>query len=851
MRAQTDFPPAAAQALDQNRGPIPATVRPAGPNWCRTGTRFQQGKAFHLAAATAGCMMEGAADLPANRNACIPTPGTPIKTVRLKFNVFRNDDGSNPAATQAGVDAEVTQLNSDYAPARIQFVYQTAFINSTRFRSFADAEEAEMKNTFADQPQQQHNVYVVNIEGDYVGVSVLPWDPQAVDKQGGTIVDDGHFGAGKKTLSHEIGHALGLYHTFAGVNETDACSACYERADGQDGDITGDFCSDTPPTPTNYDCGPPGGVDPCSNTSWGPTQPNNYMSYAPDSCYTLFTPQQMGRMHCWTQDRLTGLLVAGANLSTVSIIASDAVASEAGIDTGLFTIRRTGSTTAPLTVHYTLGGTAGNGSDFNAVGPSLLIPAGSASATLLVRPINDTELEPSETVIVILAPDPAYLIAAPGRATVTLADDDSQFVFSESFDQVTPPGLPAGWSASLNGLGPAWRGAQGSDLSAPNAVFAPDPDGVSDTSLTSPSIPIASTSAQLTFQHRYSLEAGFDGGVLEISINGGAFADILAAGGTFASNGYNGPLSKVDGSPIAGRAAWTGVSAGNLFTRVRLPAGAAGKSIRLRWRCASDSGTSDSGWTVDTITVVQPIPTTPTSIFANPSSVMIVDVSPASPYPSVINVSGLTGTVTKVSVTLKNLSHPFPDDLDALLVGPGGQTVLLMSDAGGNQALTEVTLTFDNGAANSLGDQSQIVSGTFKPTNYDATDSFPAPAPTGPYGSSLSVFVGTDPNGIWRLFLVDDLKMNAGQLAGGWGLAITHDVTARAPHFSMPQFVVNQGFTAALSGVVGKAYRVEASSNLVSWTELFTRTNVTGTLPISDPSARSLNRRFYRAAQSP
>ncbi|HMP84148.1 MAG TPA: S8 family serine peptidase, partial [Verrucomicrobiota bacterium] len=57
---------------------------------------------------------------------------------------------------------------------------------------------------------------------------------------------------------------------------------------------------------------------------------------------------------------------------------------------------------------------------------------------------------------------------------------------------------------------------------------------------------------------------------------------------------------------------------------------------------------------------------------------------PASPFPSTISVNGVTGTVSKVTVTLRSLSHTFPDDLDILLVGPGGQKTLLMSDCGGN-----------------------------------------------------------------------------------------------------------------------------------------------------------------------
>ena len=46
-------------------------------------------------------------------------------------------------------------------------------------------------------------------------------------------------GAGGKTMSHEMGHCLGLWHTHHGVDEVSECGSCYERADGLNGDITG------------------------------------------------------------------------------------------------------------------------------------------------------------------------------------------------------------------------------------------------------------------------------------------------------------------------------------------------------------------------------------------------------------------------------------------------------------------------------------------------------------------------------------------------------------------------------------------------------------------------------------
>src|SRR5207253_7219073 len=103
----------------------------------------------------------------------------------------------------------------------------------------------------------------------------------------------------------------------------------------------------------------------------------------------------------------------------------------------------------------------------------------------------------------------------------------------------------------------------------------------------------------------------------------------------------------------------------------------------------------------------------------------------------------------------------YPDDIDVLLVGPSGQTVMLMSDAGGESGATgisSVTITFDDSAASAIPDESIITSGTYKPTNYADThhgesvnDSFTASAPSAPYGTTLSVFNGTNPNGVWRL----------------------------------------------------------------------------------------------------
>lgn len=159
-----------------------------------------------------------------------------------------------------------------------------------------------------------------------------------------------------------------------------------------------------------------------------------------------------------------------------------------------------------------------------------------------------------------------------------------------------------------------------------------------------------------------------------------------------------------------------------------------------------------------------------TATGANPAVITIPDSGAATPYPSNIVISGASGTITKVRATLTNFNHTFPGDVDILLVGPGGQKMILMSDVGGGVDAVNVTLTFDD-AFPAIG--STVVSGTFRPTNSGTGDTWPAPAPGGPYGSTLSVFNGTSPNGTWRLYVVDDAAGDVGNFNGGWSLNIT------------------------------------------------------------------------------
>ena len=178
-----------------------------------------------------------------------------------------------------------------------------------------------------------------------------------------------------------------------------------------------------------------------------------------------------------------------------------------------------------------------------------------------------------------------------------------------------------------------------------------------------------------------------------------------------------------------------------------------------------------------------PTPTPSATTFVNANSIAILTNSQsprtaASPYPSTVTVAGMPGVISKVTVALNDFNTSavaYPADIDILMTGPAGQNTILMSDAGGSGRLRHVNLVFDDNAAANL-PTSQITSGMYRPTDYtpaDNADLFPAPAPGKPFGTTLSLFNGTSPNGTWNLFVLDEYIEGSGSIAGGWGVTIS------------------------------------------------------------------------------
>jgi uncharacterized repeat protein (TIGR01451 family) len=176
------------------------------------------------------------------------------------------------------------------------------------------------------------------------------------------------------------------------------------------------------------------------------------------------------------------------------------------------------------------------------------------------------------------------------------------------------------------------------------------------------------------------------------------------------------------------------------------------------------------------------------------------------------------GTITKVTVTLTNFTHSWPNDVDILLVGPNGQRVMLMSDAGTNIPVSNIKLTFSDTAPSPVPLLSALQSRAYLPANYAApglntADRFPPPAPqpipvTDPFpytNTALAVFNGSSPNGAWSLFVMDDTAGQNGSITN-WSIEIqTSDPVAPSAGFSIADLGVSVSGNPA-SAVIGAQY---------------------------------------------
>lgn len=112
--------------------------------------------------------------------------------------------------------------------------------------------------------------------------------------------------------------------------------------------------------------------------------------------------------------------------TTVSVAATTPTAYEQGSVPGAFTVTRAAADISqPLTVFYTVTGTAKTNVNYQPLGNSVTIPAGQTVATINVTPIQDNNPDPTLTVVLTVKGSGGYTIGFPLQATVVIADDST------------------------------------------------------------------------------------------------------------------------------------------------------------------------------------------------------------------------------------------------------------------------------------------------------------------------------------------------------------------------------------------------------------------------------------------
>jgi len=329
---------------------------------------------------------------------------------------------------------------------------------------------------------------------------------------------------------------------------------------------------------------------------------------------------------------------------------------------------RTGYTDSVVSVNFlATNDTALAGINYVATNGTLMFTNGVTIQAFSVPIINTTVVQPDETVLLeLLNPTNGFLVA-PSAATLTIHDTSGSYV------------IPSG-SALISETG------------------AGAPNGIIDSNET----------VTVLFAFR---DAG-----------GTNVADLIAT--LLATNGIISPTSP-NGTPTQdyGPLTYGGHSVSRPFTFTAH--GTNNQQIAATFSLTNGAGNVNIGTAVFGYTLG-----TWTTVVSNSTMIVISAGSVASPYPSIINISGLGGSLVKATITLTNLWHSSPQYIDALLVSPSQFNTLFMAHAGGQNPLQNVTITFDDAASNFLPHLSPITTIpnaviTNKPTAYLPVPPFP------------------------------------------------------------------------------------------------------------------------------